>query len=389
MSPEKITSSTKVCPTCGTRVSETATRCQVCGRALTSAARPKSGSDQSVSGPRMPSVTLSLPVLVGLLIVLVGAGGGGVYFFTRPTRVPTGGAVVPTATATITPTITITFTATSTSLPTSTVTPIPPKEYTVKEGDYCSTIAYAFNVPINVIIQANTNLINSDCTNLAPGMKLLIPVPTPTSPPLPTATPNSAQATESSCVTVDYKVQANDTLGKIAANYNVPSQAIKDWNGMTSDTVFEGNTLKIPTCKRYPTPGPTPTATPPPPYPAANLLLPADGAAFLSSSDVITLQWSAVGDLRQNESYAVTIEDLTSGSGNKFIDYVTDTKYIVPATLRPTDPSPHIFRWTVLPVRQTGSNKDGQPIYAPGGQVSSARVFAWIGGVPGPTPTPQ
>jgi LysM repeat protein len=336
----------------------------------------------------MPSVTLSLPVLVGLLIVLVGAGGGGVYFFTRPTPTLPGIAALPTATATITPTITITFTPTSTSLPTSTVTPIPPKEYTVKEGDYCSTIAYAFGVPINLIIQANSNQINSDCTNLAPGMKLLIPVPTPTSPPLPTSTPNAAQATESSCVTVDYQVKEGDTMGSIAANYNVPAQAIKDWNGRTSDTVFSGETLKIPTCKAYPTPGPTPTATPPPPYPAANLLLPADGAAFVQPGDVITLQWSTVGTLRQNEAYAVTIEDLTSGSGEKYVDYVTDTKYIVPATLRPADPSPHIFRWTVLPVRQTGSNKDGQPIYVPGGQVSAARVFCWIGGLSGPTPTP-
>lgn len=388
MSPEKISSSTKVCPTCGTRVSETATRCQVCGRVLSPAARPKSGSDQSVSGPRMPSVTLSLPVLVGLLIVLIGAGGGGVYLFTRPTTPPPDSAVFPSATATITPTITITFTPTATGTATPTSTPIPPREYTVKEGDYCNTISYAFNVPVPLIIQSNPAL-NSDCTNLRPGQKLLIPVPTPTNPPPPSATPNAVEATDSSCVTVDYTVVAGDTMGKISANYNVPAQAIKDWNGLTSDTVFEGDTLKIPTCKRNPTPGPTPTATNPPPYAPANLLLPADGASFVSGSDVITLQWSSVGSLRQNESYAVTIEDLTGATGEKFIDYVTDTKYIVPATLRPANAMPHIFRWTVLPVRQTGSSKDGQPIYEPAGQASSPRVFSWVGGPgAGTTPTP-
>ena len=388
MSPDKISSSTKVCPTCGTRVSETATRCQVCGRVLSPAAKPKSGSDQSVSGPRMPSVTLSLPVLVGLLIVLIGAGGGGVYFFTRPTATLPGNAALPSATATITPTITTTFTPTSTGTATPTGTPIPPKEYLVKDGDYCNSIAYAFNVSVSTIIQNNPAL-NSDCTNLRPGQKLLIPVPTPTTPPPASATPNVAEATDSSCAVVDYIVKEGDTMGSISANYNVPAQAIESWNGRTSDTVFSGETLHIPTCKRNPTPGPTPTATNPPPYAPANLLLPPDGASFVSGSEVITLQWSTVGSLRQNESYAVTIEDLTSGSGQKSIDYVTDTKYIVPVTLRPTDSMPHIFRWTILPVRQTGSTKDGQPIYEPAGQVSAPRVFSWLGGPGGgATPTP-
>ncbi|HEX7567584.1 MAG TPA: LysM peptidoglycan-binding domain-containing protein, partial [Anaerolineaceae bacterium] len=215
---------------------------------------------------------------------------------------------------------------------------------------------------------------------------LLIPIPTPTSSPVPSSTANANQATQSSCDTVDYTVKDGDTIGGISANYQVPAQAIKDWNGLTSDTVFTGRVLKIPLCQRFPTPGPTATATPPPPYPPANLLLPADGASFVSASDVITLQWSAVGTLRQNELYAVTLEDLTSGNGQKLIDYVTDTKYIVPATARPTSPTPHIFRWTILPVRQNGSTKDGQPIYEPGGQISQPRVFSWMGGAVTPTP---
>ena len=44
--------------------------------------------------------------------------------------------------------------------------------------------------------------------------------------------------------------------------------AIREENGMTSDSVFLGQSLTIPLCRRYATPGPTPTATPPPPYPA-------------------------------------------------------------------------------------------------------------------------
>ena len=340
-----------------------------------------------MTGPRIPTVTLSLPVMIGLLIVILGAGGGSVFFLTRPSPTPLN-AAPPTLTATITPTITVTSTATSTGTPLPpTLTPTP-MVYTVKTNDNCGKIAYSFNVSINSIIQLNPAL-NSDCTNMSIGQKLLIPIPTPTSPPAATSTPNPAQATDSACEIYQYTVKDGDTLGGISANFSVPSQAIKDWNGLTSDIVFAGMPLKIPTCKRYPTAGPTPTATPPPPYPPATLLLPADGATFTSGSDSITLQWSTVGSLRQNEFYAVTIEDLTDTNVQKLVDYVTDTKYIVPTSLRPSGSSPHIFRWSILPVRQTGSTKDGQPVYVPGGQPSASRVFGWVGGgAAGATPTP-
>jgi hypothetical protein len=107
----------------------------------------------------------------------------------------------------------------------------------------------------------------------------------------------------------------------------------------------------------------------------------------MSSSDVITLQWSSVGTLRQNEAYAVTVENLTEGTGRKLVEYVTDTKFIVPTTFRPSGSSPHIMRWFVVPVRQSGTTKDGQPIYEQGGAASVQRVFSWVGGGSG-TPQP-
>ena len=103
---------------------------------------------------------------------------------------------------------------------------------------------------------------------------------------------------------------------------------------------------------------------------------------------MISLQWSSVATLRSNELYAVTIEDLTAGNGQKTIEYVNDTKFIVPANLRPTGSTPHVFRWTVIPVRQNGSTKDNQPIYEAAGQVSSPRVFSWLGGGLVTTATP-
>ncbi len=384
MTPEKTTSSQKVCPTCGTRLSENATRCLVCGRAITATATPKRESDSSVQGPRMPMVTISLPLAIGLVILLVAIGAGAVYAFARQTP-----AIVIPPTVTQTPTQTSTITPTSTSTPTDTpvptATPLPDKEYLVKSGDTCSKSAILFNVSVNSIILKNS--LPADCGSLSIGQKLMVPQPTPTPTSQVTSTPNAVSATDKACDLFPYTVKEGDTIGSISANYNVPSISIREYNGMNSDIVQLGQRLNIPLCKRLPTPGPTSTPTPPPPYPAPNLLLPADGSSYVSGSEVITLQWSSVGNLRANESYAVTVEDLTDGSGKKVTDYVTDTKYIVPGSLRPSDATPHIFRWTVLPVRQAGTTKDGQPIYETGGALSNPRVFSWLGGGSAPSPT--
>jgi hypothetical protein len=172
----------------------------------------------------------------------------------------------------------------------------------------------------------------------------------------------------------------------IAGAYKVSIQALKDFNGLTSDNVISGTTLHIPLCQRQ-TSGDTPTPTAPPPHPAPNLLLPADGASFTVANETITLQWASVGDLRQNESYAVNVEDVTDGNGKKLTEYTTDTKFILPVSFRPNGNIPHVIRWSILPVRQTGTTKDGQPIWDSGGATSTQRVFSWWGSTIS-TPTP-
>jgi hypothetical protein len=92
------------------------------------------------------------------------------------------------------------------------------------------------------------------------------------------------------------------------------------------------------------------------------------------------LLWAAVGMLKENEAYAVTIEDVTTGETTRVVNYVTDTKFSVPATLRPNDEKAHVFRWTVMPVRQTGTDKEGNPLWESAGSSSNPRVFIWIGG---------
>jgi hypothetical protein len=164
-------------------------------------------------------------------------------------------------------------------------------------------------------------------------------------------------------------------------------QAIKDWNGLSTDNVFIDNQLIIPLCMRAATPGPSPTPTTPPPYQAPNLLLPADGDTFTLAADTVTLQWASVGALSDNERYQVTIEDVTGGTGRKLTQYVTDTKFIVPVTFRPQDNSSHIMRWWVVPVRQTGTDDQGNPIWSTAGTASAMRAFGWSGAGPVATPT--
>jgi LysM repeat protein len=379
MSLETNSSKTKICPTCGTRLSENAARCLVCGTEFTAKPEPKAVKkvEKSVQASRMPVVTLSLPVAVGILAVVVILVGV-VSFISLRASAPEGTFdTVETATPTETPTVTPTVTATllPTDIPTATIQP--PFDYTVSAGDgTCGFIAAQFRVSVQSIIIANN--LPASCP-ISVGQLLKIPYPTATVPPPPTSTPPEADQTKIACETVPITVQDGDTLSTIAANYAVPPEAIKEFNGKTTDNVFIGENLLIPLCKRAATPGPTPTATIPPPYPAPNLLLPADGAAFTLANDVVTLQWASVGTLRDAEAYQITVEDVTADQTRRLTDFVTDTKYIVPTSFRPKDNVAHVLRWWITPVRQAGTDDQGQPIWVNAGAVSEKHVFTWVG----------
>ena len=386
MSPE-TTSNTKICPTCGTRLAENATRCLVCGTELSRTMEAKKSS--AVQASRMPEITIGLPAALGLLALFLMIGAALVFAILRVTG---GGDQLGPSAAVATPSVTPTATLTpvptdqATSTPVPSPTTQPPFAYKVASGDTCTTIAIAFNVSVQSIIILNN--LPVACNTLSIGQELQIPYPTPTPLPQATATFPPDQATIQACEKVIYTVQENDTLGSIASNYAVPGEAIKSYNGLSTDTVFLGMSLVVPLCERAATPGPTPTPTAPPPYPAPNLLLPPDGASFTLANDNLTLQWASIGTLRDNEAYTILIEDVTEGEGRRLVDYVTDTKYIVPVSFRPKDSMPHIFRWSVSTVRQTGTDDQGQPIWSSAGETSAARVFSWQGVAPEATPKP-
>jgi len=339
-------------------------------------------AERSVQASRMPEITLSLPIALGTMAVILLIGAAAVFYGLRATNRVVEPTAIPTATETLTPTATATEIFTNTPIPTP--TDIPPFDYTVQSGELCSSLAFTFGISVQSIII--TNNLPSSCP-IYEGQVLKIPYPTATPAPLPTATLSGAEATEDACEKVPYTVQENDTLSSISLNYGVSMDAIKEYNGLSTDNVFIGQSILIPLCMRA-TPVGQATATPttPPPYPAPNLLLPADGGAFTLANDVVTLQWSSVGTLRDNEAYQVTVEDVTDNQARRITDYVTDTKYIIPTTFRPRDNVAHVIRWWVTTVRQTGTDSQGQPIYASAGSVSEKRVFTWVGSVPQGTP---
>src|SRR5271157_869905 len=176
MSPETTNSKTKICPTCGTRLNENATRCLVCGHTFT---QDSISSSKGVQGPHLPELTMSLPVALVVILLVLGIGAGTVFAVLQGT----GRVVQPTttATATLTPTVTLTPTASLTPTLEPSATLLPPVNYVVKQNDTCSLIAVIFKVSIQSIIDLNN--LSADCGSLYVGQALKIPQPTPTPSP--------------------------------------------------------------------------------------------------------------------------------------------------------------------------------------------------------------
>ncbi len=267
-------------------------------------------------------------------------------------------------------------TATETPVPTD--TPLPPIEYKVAAGDTCVAIAAAHNVSSQSIITLNH--LDPNC-NLSVGRSLLIPQPTPTPTPLPTATLGAEVITQVPRTT--YTVHSGDTLAGIAKFYGVTVADMMDVNGITDPaSITVGQVLIIP-LERVITPGPSPTPTSPPPWPAPNQLVPADGQTF-NAGDTVSLQWTAVGTLREGEAYLVSIEDVTCNCARFYRQTTTETKLIVPTSFRQTDASLHVYRWTVTTARQRPGDTAQQ--YDSVGATSPIRDFIWMGGNISPTP---
>ncbi len=125
-------------------------------------------------------------------------------------------------------------------LPTTAPTPTPPSTggtttYTVKAGDSLYRIAQNFGVSVGDIIDAN----NLTSTTLSIGQTLIIPGQS--------STPDVGD-------TLNYTVKSGDSLWKIANQFGVTVDAIRNLNNLTSNTLQIGQVLKIPVGSTSPTP---------------------------------------------------------------------------------------------------------------------------------------
>lgn len=193
-------------------------------------------------------------VVVGIVILIIWISGPNAPSL-FPSATPTATNTLPPTPIPPTPTETLPPTDAPTSEPTQTNTPSGPMEYTVKEGDFCSTISEDFKVDLLVLIALND--LGSNCA-IQVGQKILIPLPgqvLPTETPLPPDTPKGTK--------INYMVKAGDTIGTIATKFNSIADTILKDNKITdANNIFVGQVLIVSVNLVTPVPTKAPTIPP-------------------------------------------------------------------------------------------------------------------------------
>ena len=182
----------------------------------------------------------------------------------------------PTPTLTFTPTNTPPATATSTitQTPTQTVTSTPsgPFLYTVQQGDSLQVISDKYHlgdegIPLilmlNPLAADGSSGVDPSTQLIYPGEQIWLPNP---DLKLPTATPIPANLPRGTLL--NYIVQSGDTLAVIADKFNsTVDDIVKQNNLADANSIFVGQTLKIPVNLVTPTATRPPTSTPRTPQP--------------------------------------------------------------------------------------------------------------------------
>ncbi|NCU18040.1 LysM peptidoglycan-binding domain-containing protein [Bacillus sp. P1(2020)] len=83
----------------------------------------------------------------------------------------------------------------------------------------------------------SANQLTSDMIHV--GQTLTVPGEGAENIPIPSPTPEPTEATST------YTVKSGDSLSKIAKDYGMSVQQLKDLNNLTSDNIYVGQTLKI------------------------------------------------------------------------------------------------------------------------------------------------
>lgn len=136
------------------------------------------------------------------------------------------------------------------------------KTHIVVSGDYLIKIGTAYGVSVAQLKEWN----NLSGDIIFAGQTLKVSAPTaapvePVTPPVETVVTPEAPAPTTPTTTVGqtYKVVSGDTLYGVATKNGVSVAQLKEWNSLSSDLIFVGQTLKV----SSPTIAPAEPATPP------------------------------------------------------------------------------------------------------------------------------
>jgi len=330
----------------------------MCGASLTGEEQHEAPEEKKRG---LPNWVGSLAAIV-LAIVILGAGGFGLYTMlaSEPDPEPTAPPVTASPTARPAPTAT----STPAPSPTPTLTPLPPRAHDVQEGETLSDIAELYGVSMDEILVLNPEI---DPELIKAGQVLLVPAGV------------SAQDTAGGAGDDGFLlhvVGSGETLSTIAEEYGVSVDLIRAANDLSpeDETIRAEQSLVIPVNTPTPSPAPTRpadrTPTPDPPYASPPLLQPPDDAVLAGDAPVL-LQWASVSVLAPNEWYELQLWQ--PGGVVSSTVRTRSTAWRVPTDLlgRAETDTPSM-RWQVRVVRELS----GQ-VYVEAGAASATRSFTW------------
>lgn len=409
------------CPYCDSVVEPGADRCLMCGKRLDDVAtavspptpakpeptplpelepEPEVIPDvvESVMRQREAPVTVWLTAVFAIIIVVLGAlvlrfqgSDVTVALVPSPTPIPSTPTLTPTWTPLATDVALPTNTPGAAAVPSATPTLQPPQSHTVNAGETLIGLALRYRVSVESI--AALNNIPAD-SSLLVNQTLQIPLPTPTPPLVPVATLINGETVIADPTDCEkYQIQSGDSLSYIAARYDVDFGLFLLVNRLTAESIPQpGDVVCIPEIvyggSLPPTPGPSPTPTVTSPPPGPQLLYPVANDVIEPPDSLVTLQWTAVKTLADDEWYMVELTDLDNVDGLPYRGFTRDTAFHVPGSWRPAVEETHRLQWRVSIVEVNGHRADGMPIYTYGGQSSAPAFFSWEGAICTPAPLP-
>ena len=134
--------------------------------------------------------------------------------------------------------------------PAPVVAPAPVEEttpYIVQRGDYLAKISKKYNITINGIRRVNPNL-KGDVVRVGQTIQLpgKVDVGEQTKPVVAPVKKSAAPYVPYTGATKDYTVKSGDSLSVIAKKNGLSLRQLKELNGLSSDVIRVGRTLKVP-----------------------------------------------------------------------------------------------------------------------------------------------